>query len=1236
MVKFTINIDGKNIEATEGQTILAVAQSHNIHIPTLCHDPRLKPAAACRLCMVEVDKMRNPMPACDTLVSSGMTINTRSQSIIENRRIALELLLSDHYGDCVSPCQTACPAGIDIQGQIAYIANGQYSEALKLIKETNPLPLVCGRVCPRFCEKQCRRALVDAPLAINMLKRFVADFEINNGEIYSPPVKPPTGKRVAVVGSGPAGLTAAYYLALQGHAVSMFESSPQLGGMLRYGIPEYRLPKAVLDKEIAAITRLCHEVKCGMDLGRDFTLEQLKAWGFKAIFLALGAQNDQKMRIPGEESEGVYSGIGFLRDVIQGRRIELGQKVVVVGGGNTAIDAARTAVRLGVAEVTIVYRRSRAEMPANHEEVEGAEQEGVKFLFLSNPLQIKAENGRMTGLECIQIALGAPDASGRRRPEAVKGSEFAIPADACIMALGQSIETGALERENGIKINSRGGIAVNPETMETNLPGVFSAGDCTEGPATAVEAIGAGRRAATYISQYLNEQKVTPLVKDYNCSKGDLESIDKAQFAGVEPVQRTILPALEVAQRTGNFNEVDSVISEESALKEASRCLSCGCQDVYECQLRVLSTEYRVDDQVYAGHKRFLPVLNNEHPYILRDRNKCILCGRCVRICSEVEGANAIGFTHRGFSTTIEPAMEMPLSETTCDSCGLCVSTCPTGAITARPPLPKPGPFKLPVVASTCSKCGIGCGLDMSVNAQSVVEVSSSLDNPVNHGNLCHNGAFGISHPHKIDRLYHPLVNENGKLRKSDWQESISLAVRGLQQIKTRYGPQSIAVLSSPMLTNEDSYLVQKLARLAVGTNNIGNLLPFDLNDSLNQSMGKNASTCTYADIRESDFILVFKCDLMRDYPVAGLQVRKAVSRGSRLAMLNSNHTSLDRLSLTTLKVNQRTSFDLLKAMLQYIISNDLLDHQYISERTTGFNVLLNEIKMMPEDSITKVPWISPSRLIDIINQFVRAKRPLIILDGDAVTAAELQLLSNLALVSGNTGRPAAGILKLHTGANTQGMLDMGISSQYLPGHKALKPAVIKQFSQSWGAQVPAETGLHPLQILSGIQQGEIKGLLVVGKEALGDVARRIFTFPFFSVLIDTETPQYRPDPQIILPGAAWLESTGTCTNCERRILPVNPAAKPPAGYQNWQIIQALANQLGTTMNYASSADITAEIESVVPEYAQAKLANGQYGPWPFTQDGKFALNGGRAAFRLPDADAPDFVEQMNALADSD
>ncbi len=1209
MAKVSFTLNGKKVEVEAGITILEAAEQQGIAIPTLCHDPRLKPTAACRLCLVEVEKARGPMPACTTPVTEGMVVRTKTDDLINLRRMALELILSDHYGDCIAPCKLACPAGVDVQGYIALIANGNYQEALKLIKKSLPLPLTIGRVCPRFCETKCHRNLVDGPVAIDALKRFCADYDINSDQPYVPELKPATGSKVAVVGGGPAGLSAAYYLALEGHEVTIFEANPKLGGMLRYGIPEYRLPKAILDKEIAAITNLCCQVRCNVSLGKDFTIESLKEEGYEAIFIGLGAQANQKMNIEGEDSPDVLSGIGFLKDTAHGKKVALGDKVAVIGGGNTAIDVARTALRLGAGEVTIVYRRSRDEMPANDEEVEQAEQEGVQIKFLTAPVSVTSQNGKVDSLECIKMVLAEPDSSGRRRPEPVAGSEFTMGVDTVIAAIGQVLESSNLDHDSQVELNKRGYIVVNEATMETVVEGVFSGGDCTSGPATVVEAIAAGRRAANSINHYLNGQPVTPEAKPYNCSKGDLEDIDPSDYEQVERIPRAQVPAIDPQERKKNFNEIELGLTEEMARREVERCLACGCQDVFECKLRQLATEYQVDDTHYDGRKHHLRIEENEHPYILRDPNKCILCGRCVRICDEVEGIGALGFTNRGFETKVEPALGMPLCETTCVSCGQCVSTCPTGAITPKTRLLKSGPWELETVPTVCPYCGIGCNLELRTIGAQLVTVTSPIDSPVNNGNLCQKGSFGSISLNNLNRLQTPLIKQNGELVEASWEKAIALASQGLRQIRDNSGGERLAVLSSPQLTNEENYLAQKLARAALGTNNIGSLSVPGISEELARGLGKNASTCSYDDILTSDLILAFGCDLDEDYPIIGLKVRQAVARGSKLVTLNSRPTRLDPLAKATLRVNPKTSTGLLKAMLNYLISYDLVDSDFIRSRTTGFESLAREMKKYPLEKIADALWVRPAKIIETVHLYLRAQRPVIIVDADTIAPAALVLISNLALITGNIRQSGAGIIALRSAGNAQGLIDMGVNPSYLPGQQPItEPAIRQTFEAAWGKPIPTEKGRNAIGIVQGIEKGNIQGILVLGGDAIGNIGNAIFEVPIFSVLVDTVPPEKPPYPDVILPAASFAESEGTYTNCERRIQRLHHAFSPPAGKENWEIIAALSTSLGYPMNYKAVSSIDSEIAQLVPilRAGEAGGSSEEGTQWPFFDNGQF------------------------------
>ncbi|HOU93390.1 MAG TPA: FAD-dependent oxidoreductase, partial [Polyangiaceae bacterium] len=440
MALVKLEIDGRRVIAVDNQTILAVARQHGLgEIPTLCHDEQLEPFTSCFVCVVKVKGARSLVPACSTKVTDGMVVETDTAEVRQSRRAALELLLSNHYADCVGPCQQTCPAGVDIQGYAALAALGKFREAVRLIKEKNPLPAICGRVCTRPCEVTgCRRRELDQPVGIDNIKRFVADLDLGMAQPFKPETAPPNGKRIAVVGAGPGGLSCAFLLARKGYGVQILEAQPEAGGMLRYGIREYRLPKEVLDSEIAQILELGVKLSTNVSLGRDFTVASLRNQGFDAVFLALGAWDSSTLRVKNEDVEGVLSGIEFLKNVGLRRRVEVSGKVMVVGGGNTAIDCARTALRLGAREVTILYRRTRAEMPANPVEIEEAEREGVQIELLVAPTQVMVEAGRVAAIECTRMELGAPDASGRRSPKAIPGSEFQIPCDFVIAAIGQS------------------------------------------------------------------------------------------------------------------------------------------------------------------------------------------------------------------------------------------------------------------------------------------------------------------------------------------------------------------------------------------------------------------------------------------------------------------------------------------------------------------------------------------------------------------------------------------------------------------------------------------------------------------------------------------------------------------------------------------------------------------------------------------------------------------------------
>ena len=506
-----------------------------------------------------------------------------------------------------SPCKYSCPAHIDAHGYIALIGQGRYSEALELVRRVTPFAGVLGRVCFHPCEEECSRQYVDAPLSIAALKRFIADHEMYSG--VKPQIKinsQPKDKKVAIIGSGPAGLNCAYQLALSGYKVSVYEMHEKPGGMLRVGIPDYRLDKNVLDREIEIISDMGVEIHCNSTLGKDFTLDDLRKKGFEAFFLAVGAHKDASLRIRGEDLPGVISGIEFLRKLNLRQSVSIGEKVLVIGGGNVAMDAARSARRLG-ADVTVVYRRTESEMPASAWEIQHAKEEGVKFEFLSSPIEVISKQIKgvgcgnfnnetvdvVAGLKFVRNKLGKPDKTGRRKPEPIDDAIFIKECDTIITAIGQTVDKDLIGKSAGECFDGGGRIICDQDTLRTNIEDVFAGGDMVTGPATVIEAIAAGNRAAVNIRNYIENHD---LVKEfYLMPKTPIEEIE---LCGLKPVQRAIMPFIDINRRIATFDEVELGLSEESAKREALRCADCSvCSECKACEAACKAGAVKHDQQ---------------------------------------------------------------------------------------------------------------------------------------------------------------------------------------------------------------------------------------------------------------------------------------------------------------------------------------------------------------------------------------------------------------------------------------------------------------------------------------------------------------------------------------------------------------------------------------------------------------------------------------------------------------
>ena len=541
------------------------------------------------------------------------------------------------------PCRAECPAHVNVQAYVSLLQRGKFAEAVDVIRKDMPFPAICGRVCFSPCEDACARTNIDQAVAIRNLKKVAADAEREERKVKPNPVPKTHEERVAIIGAGPAGLTAAYELAKLGYPVTVFERMSEPGGMMRYCIPDFRLERFVVDQEIAYIKDLGVEIKTGVEFGKDITLESLLKDGYGAVFVAIGTQAGMKLNVPSEDIDGVINAVDFLKDVSLGKHIEIGEKVAVVGGGNSAIDAARTSKRLGAKEVIVLYRRSREEMPALPAEVEEAEKDDVKFYFLVAPKQIIGENGKVKAIECLRMKLGEPDESGRRRPISVPNSEHEYQVDTVIPALGQVSEPQCLPAQLTSKETRVSLISVDPLTLETKIPGVFAGGDITSGPASIIEAVGAGKKAATSINLYLTGQdfhsgrteniEKTTWVKNY----GQIRKKERRFKLPPEKPRMSLEEAVDFLEKT-----------ERDAKFEACRCLGCG-----PCAECLANTDLCEGDKAVV------------------DEALCIGCNVCAVVCP-------FGAAEKDENNIAR------ISEDLCKGCGICAARCPVRAITMK------------------------------------------------------------------------------------------------------------------------------------------------------------------------------------------------------------------------------------------------------------------------------------------------------------------------------------------------------------------------------------------------------------------------------------------------------------------------------------------------------------------------------------------------------------------------
>jgi formate dehydrogenase major subunit len=815
-------------------------------------------------------------------------------------------------------------------------------------------------------------------------------------------------------------------------------------------------------------------------------------------------------------------------------------------------------MRCNAEKVYIIYRRTEKEMPANPIEIHESKLEGVEYLFLTAPAKVNMDKlGKLKSLSCFKMELGEPDASGRRRPVKIDGSEFEIKLDIILAAIGQKTNVEFLDDLNNnldekLVINKQGDIDTDKKTLQSSVKNIFAAGDAVTGPATLIQAIAQGRKAAKSCYQYLMGIPLTGEPYEFISRKDNFEKQKSADYKEIYSTQlREEMPTIDAAERK-NFNEVELGYSEQQAYGESLRCLECGCTEYYTCDLKKYATEYGAVQTKYGGdYKKYR--VDFSHPFIEIDNNKCILCSRCVRICSQVVNANALGLINRGFDTYVAPSGKVSLPETNCESCGMCISTCPTGAITENVVF-KPGPVKTESFETICNYCSVGCEITVHHKGGFVMKVTGSNGLVNSDSNICRLAKFGYNYLNNKARLTSPLLKVNGRFEEITFDKAYQIIDSKIKSVK----PDENAFYAGARLTNEELFLVQKLARETVKTNNLTSFHYADRGDGYSSNSSANLP---FEELNNVNKIYLIGSELNYENPVVGYMINNArfLNNASLKVITDNNHNRMIGKADSVLIV--KSYYHFIKAVNYYLLKHNLHNALFIKDNVNDFDGFRNISLSADYKLLLKNAGVNDEQVSSFANEFNDEIKAVIVFSEKHLSSNTSKELFNLALITGKLGKTSGGIISLKEKNNSQGLVDMGISPDLKIG------GILNNASGN------------------SLQKSELKNLFIFGEDPVGCAINKkeildLINNASFKVVSDyfiTETAEFA---DLILPASLPFESGGTFTNTQKYILSFQPEMPSRLEKNSCDQLMDIMSELGNKIKYNSIQDITSAIAS--------------------------------------------------------